>query len=60
MSAARVAKTFHQDPVMLLDDPDDFRWAVRIAAYNVIAADQKAADKKSSSSSGARVAGRKH
>ncbi len=51
---------FHQDPVMLLDDPDDFRWAVRIAAHNVIAADQKAADKKSSSSGGSRVAGRKH
>lgn len=56
-SAARIAKTFHQDPVAFLDDNDDFHWAVRVAAHNVIAADEKAAQEKSSS--GARVAGRR-
>ena len=56
-SAARIARTFRLDPLLVLDDPDEFRWAVRVAAHNVIAQDEKDAADKSKSSS--RVAGRK-
>jgi hypothetical protein len=34
--AAAVARTFRLDPVLVLDEPDEIRKAVRIAAHNVV------------------------
>jgi hypothetical protein len=46
-SAARVARNFRQDPVAVLD-ATPFEWLVRIAAHNIVVADEeKAAAKKS-------------
>lgn len=54
-TAGRIGKTFRIDPMILLDDNDDFRWAARVAAHNVVAQDEKEAAEKQKS--GARVAG---
>jgi hypothetical protein len=43
--AARIAKTFRQDPVVMLRDGGDFLVTlVRAAAYQVVQADEKAAE----------------
>lgn len=47
--AARVAATFHLDPVLLLSEPDPFRRLERIAAHNVVMADEAKANRKTSS-----------
>jgi hypothetical protein len=45
-SAARIARTFRQDPIAVLD-ATPFEWLVRIAAHNIVVADEdKAAAKK--------------
>lgn len=36
---------FGMDPVAVLAEPDPLLWDLRIAAYNVLAADAKAASK---------------
>lgn len=38
-----MANQFHLDPVMVAEELDEFRWAFRVAAYNVIQADAKEA-----------------
>lgn len=43
MSAARVAKAFRLDPVAVYEEQDAARWLTRVAAYRVIAKDEKAA-----------------
>jgi hypothetical protein len=42
--AARLASTFHLDPVALLNDYSPVQLAALLAAHNVIAADQRAAN----------------
>jgi len=42
--AARLAATFHLDPVALLNDLSPVQLAALLAAHNVIAADQRAAN----------------
>jgi len=34
-----VAHRFHLDPVLVMDEPDAFRWAVRVAAAQRIGRD---------------------
>jgi hypothetical protein len=54
-TAARVGRTFRIDPMLLLDDADEFRWATRVACHAVIARDDKEnADRQKSAT---RVAG---
>lgn len=40
-TAARVARTFGIDPLVVLDEVDDFRAHVRIAAWQVTQADDE-------------------
>lgn len=47
VSAARIAHTFGMDPIAVLDDRGDLlRTLVRVAAYQVVQADEKAAAKR--------------
>jgi hypothetical protein len=41
VDAARIAATFHLDPVAVLDEPDAFKRRVRLAAALVVAEDNK-------------------
>ena len=41
MTAARVAKAFRLDPVAVYGEQDVTKWLARVAAYNVIAKDEK-------------------
>lgn len=43
MSAARIAGRFKIDPLTVLRDRDDLAWSVRVAAYQVLINDEKAA-----------------
>lgn len=40
------------DPVVILEDPDQFRWAVRVAAHNVVTRDEKEASDRARRGSG--------
>lgn len=44
IDAARVARTFELDPVLVLDERDPIARAVRLAAHNVVVADAKRSD----------------
>lgn len=45
IDAARVADLFGLDPVAILEDPDPFRWQVRVAAATVVHNDRVAANR---------------
>lgn len=55
-----MAHTFHLDPRDVLDERDRFRWAVLVAAHNLIVTEQNEANEKAQrSSAGQRVAGQR-
>lgn len=43
VSAARIAHAFHLDPVLVATERNEFTYAFRHAAYDVIRSDQEAA-----------------
>ena len=57
-TAARVSDTFHQDVLRMLEDPDAFRWAVRVAAHNVVIREKNEQQDKANKG-GPRVAGKR-
>lgn len=50
MTAARVARTFGIDPLLVLDEADEFRGHVRLAAWQVTQADDEEEARRSKKS----------
>lgn len=51
-AAAVVAETFHLDPVALLDEPDELKVLIRLAAHNHIQTEAKRAQDRANRRSG--------